>query len=128
MKGQRTTLDQLTRLARGEVDRVRAELPEQLRQPTESLLVSYAWQPEPGMIEDGIEPDTLGLFEGDDYAYQAQPTTERPTRIILYLYNLWQFARADLKTFLDEVRTTYLHEMGHYLGLDEDDIAERGLE
>jgi predicted Zn-dependent protease with MMP-like domain len=26
------------------------------------------------------------------------------------------------------VRLTYLHELGHYLGWDEDEIAERGLE
>ena len=30
--------------------------------------------------------------------------------------------------FRDEVHTTYLHELGHYLGLDEDDLTERGLE
>ncbi|MGO9588036.1 MAG: metallopeptidase family protein [Limisphaerales bacterium] len=26
------------------------------------------------------------------------------------------------------MRTTFLHELGHYLGLDEDEIAGRGLE
>jgi predicted Zn-dependent protease with MMP-like domain len=30
--------------------------------------------------------------------------------------------------FRDEVRTTFLHELGHYLGLDEDELAVRGLE
>jgi predicted Zn-dependent protease with MMP-like domain len=27
-----------------------------------------------------------------------------------------------------EIRTTFLHEVGHFLGLDEDDLIERGLD
>ncbi len=30
--------------------------------------------------------------------------------------------------FDQEVRLTYLHELGHYLGLDESDLEKRGLE
>ena len=30
--------------------------------------------------------------------------------------------------YREEVRITYLHELGHYLGWDEDEVAERGLE
>ena len=30
--------------------------------------------------------------------------------------------------FADEVHTTFMHELGHFLGLDEDDLYERGLE
>ena len=32
------------------------------------------------------------------------------------------------KIFRGEVHTTFLHELGHYLGLDEDGLIERGLE
>jgi hypothetical protein len=37
-------------------------------------------------------------------------------------------ADADEEIFREEVHTTYLHELGHYLGLDEDDLFDRGLE
>ena len=37
-------------------------------------------------------------------------------------------AAGDIKTFREEVRKTLMHELGHYLGLDEDDLIERGLE
>ncbi|NCC93758.1 MAG: hypothetical protein EOM10_10815, partial [Opitutae bacterium] len=30
--------------------------------------------------------------------------------------------------YRDEVRVTYYHELGHYLGLEEGDLEERGLE
>jgi predicted Zn-dependent protease with MMP-like domain len=51
-----------------------------------------------------------------------------PPQIILFLENIWDVAETDEKLFRDEVRTTFLHELGHYLGLDEDDLTERGLE
>ena len=51
-----------------------------------------------------------------------------PPQIILFLENLWDFSESDEEIFLDEVHTTLLHELGHYLGLGEDDLEERGLE
>jgi predicted Zn-dependent protease with MMP-like domain len=51
-----------------------------------------------------------------------------PPQIILFRENIWDQAEQDEEWFLDEVHTTYLHELGHYLGLDEDELIERGLE
>jgi predicted Zn-dependent protease with MMP-like domain len=51
-----------------------------------------------------------------------------PPQIILFLLNLWEFSDADEEIFGEEVHTTYLHELGHYLGLNEDELTERGLE
>jgi predicted Zn-dependent protease with MMP-like domain len=48
-------------------------------------------------------------------------------RIRLFLDNLWDDCNGDLPTYRDEVRITFLHELGHYLGLDEDQVAELGL-
>ena len=49
-------------------------------------------------------------------------------QIILFLENLWDFAEGEEEIFREEIHTTYLHELGHYLGLDEDELIERGLE
>ena len=51
-----------------------------------------------------------------------------PPQIILFLENLWEISDGDEAVFRDEIRTTYMHELGHYLGLDEDDLYDRGLE
>lgn len=51
-----------------------------------------------------------------------------PPQIILFLENIWEYAEGDAGVYRVEVRTTLLHELGHYLGLDEDDLAERGLD
>jgi predicted Zn-dependent protease with MMP-like domain len=50
-----------------------------------------------------------------------------PPQIILFLDNLWDFAEGDPEVYRDEVQATYLHELGHYLGLDEIDLDDRGL-
>jgi predicted Zn-dependent protease with MMP-like domain len=51
-----------------------------------------------------------------------------PAQVVLFLENVLEFAEGDEKTFCEEVRTTFLHELGHYFGLDENDLAGRGLE
>jgi predicted Zn-dependent protease with MMP-like domain len=66
------------------------------------------------------------LFVGPDFADEGH--VPMPPQIILFLENLWDFAEKDEEVFCDEVRTTFLHELGHFLGLDEDDLIDRGLE
>jgi predicted Zn-dependent protease with MMP-like domain len=75
---------------------------------------------------DGIEPDTLGLFTGPEFA--DEENVPLPPQIILFLENIRDFAGGSEEFFREEVRTTFLHELGHYLGLDEDELTERGLE
>jgi predicted Zn-dependent protease with MMP-like domain len=66
------------------------------------------------------------LFTGPEFADEGN--VPMPPQIILFLENLWGFAKGDEGIFRGEVRTTFLHELGHYLGLDEDELTERGLE
>jgi len=51
-----------------------------------------------------------------------------PPQISLYLDNIWTFVEQDRDAFVDEVAVTYLHELGHYFGWDEDELTARGLE
>jgi len=68
----------------------------------------------------------LGLFTGPEFADEGK--VPLPPQIILFLENLWDFAEGNEGIFCEEVRTTFLHELGHYLGLDEGELTERGLE
>ena len=45
----------------------------------------------------------------------------------VYVENLRDEAEDDPARFRREVRTTLLHELGHYLGLEEDELERRGL-
>jgi predicted Zn-dependent protease with MMP-like domain len=115
-------------LAREEVQATLGALPAPLRKRAQGLPVTFERLPNAAQRRDGIEPDTLGLFVGPEFAEEESTTLPLPPRIILYLENLWDMAEADEGVFREEVHTTYLHELGHYLGLNEDDLFERGLE
>ena len=56
---------------------------------------------------------------------EEQTASPLPPQIILFVENVWDFAEGDGNVFRDEIRTTFLHELGHYLGLDEDDLIDR---
>jgi predicted Zn-dependent protease with MMP-like domain len=116
----------LETLAQAEVETTLAALPAPLRERAQKLPVTFERRPSDALQTDGIEPDTLGLFAGPEFA--EEEAVPMPPQIILFLENLWDFAEEDEEIFRDEVHTTYLHELGHYLGLDEDELTERGLE
>ena len=120
--------ERLCSLAREEVDATLAALPAPLRERAQALPVTCERRPNAAHRQDGIEPDTLGLFVGPEFAHEEITTLPLPPQIILFLENLWDFAEADEEVFCDEVHTTYLHELGHYLGLNEEDLFDRGLE
>lgn len=122
----RADWQRLKELALEEIEATLLDLPEPLRERAKQLPVTLERVPHAGLVADGIAVDTLGLFTGADFA--AEGHVLLPPQIILFLENLWEFSEQDEGIFLDEVRTTYLHELGHYLGLDEDDLFERGLE
>ena len=92
-----------------------------------SAAVAVQAAPRPDVLAEGFEPDILGLFTGNPHGteLQGQPA---PPEILLYLESLWELADGDPAVFRTETRLTYLHELGHYLGWDEDDLAARGLD
>ena len=118
--------DKLYMMASKEVEATLAALPKPLRERAEKLPVTFERQPNAGLQADGIEPDTLGLFTGPEFADEGN--VPLPPQIILFLENLRDFAEGDEVIFQEEVRTTFLHELGHYLGLGEDELTKRGLE
>ncbi len=120
--------DSLQRIALEEIEATLTDLPEPLRERANLLTATFESCPNPAQIRDGIEPDTLGLFVGPEYAYEETSALPLPPQIILFLQNLWEISDGDEEIYREEVRRTYLHELGHYLGLDEDDLYDRGLE
>lgn len=116
----------LVRRAEQEIETLIAQLPEELRALAAALPVSLEPAPGGDPHDDELAGDELGLFEGPP-AHEEPDPAELP-RIRLFLANLWDWADEDETIFREEVATTFLHELGHYLGWDEDEVAERGLE
>ena len=115
------------RIAREEVERIVRSLPADLRRFADEVGVSFENGVSAHWVEDGVAPDSLGLFSGPSRTDADYGIDFEPPLITLFLANLWNFAGGDADAFRREVRTTYLHEFGHFLGLEEADLATRGL-
>ncbi len=117
-----------TKLAADAVGAAQRRLPPELRALARGVAVHYERKPRADVIDEGFPPDILGLFTGAAHGTELSADNLTPPQILLYLENLWEFAEGSEDVFREEVECTYLHELGHYLGWDEDDVAARGLD
>ncbi len=115
-------------LAEKTVTATQRRLPAEIRDLALAVPVHYEELPAADVLAEGFEPDILGLFTGNPHGTELAHDHPAPPQILLYLENLWDFAEGDETAFRDEVRLTYLHELGHFLGWDEDELAARGLD
>ena len=119
----------LERMAKREVEALRLQLPREMARRAAEVPVVMLPRPTKAMVRaDGVDPDLLGLFVGPNCAEGVESGDPLPPEMLLFLENLWDYADGDEELFREEVRVTYYHELGHYLGLEEDDLEDRGLE
>jgi predicted Zn-dependent protease with MMP-like domain len=112
-----------------EVRTLRRKLSPEIARHADGIPVVCFPAPTREMVEDeGVEPDLLGLFVGPAMDEAEGLDDPLPPEILLFLENLWDYAEEDPEIYREEVRRTYLHELGHYLGLEEDDMAPRDLD
>jgi predicted Zn-dependent protease with MMP-like domain len=122
------TLAELTLIAADVVGATQRKLPREIRSLARSVPVHYEATPTDDVLADGFPSDILGLFAGSPNGMELEPANPAPPQILLYLENLWDLAEEDVHTLREEIRLTYLHELGHFLGWDEDDLTSRGLD
>ncbi len=107
------------------------ELPPQVRDYLKNIALVVEDVPELVALaknDPPLSPGSLGLFEGTPPALAPgdDPWAHFPTRITLFRRNI-EISCVDQDELRDLVSSTLLHEVGHYLGLDEEDLDERGL-
>ncbi len=118
---------QLTQIAADTVGAAQRRLPPEIRKLARDVAVHYERLPAADVRRE-FPDDILGLFTGGSHGTELTDDNPTPPQILLYLENIWDAAEGDEGQFRDEVRITYLHELGHYLGWDEDQLAARGLD
>jgi predicted Zn-dependent protease with MMP-like domain len=103
-------------------------LPRSIREEAERVPLLIEDFPSEDLIEhEDVSPQILGIFIGVPRTEAA--ATDQPSdldRIILFKRNLEKACR-DEKELVEEIRRTVTHEVGHYLGLDEDDLERLGI-
>ncbi len=108
--------NKLLRLAETEVARALERLPDNVRTAAFECAVTYESVSD-ALVEDAsLGDDLLGLFEGLDRLDPQPSIPEEMPRIRLFLDNLWAYCDGDELAYRKEIRITYLHELGHYLG------------
>ena len=122
------TFARLTALAQPVVAAAQRRLPREVRTAAGEVAVCFEPHPNAALVAEGCEPDVLGLFIGHEHLGELADAQPLPPQIMLFLENIWDYAEGDEAVYRDEIRLTYLHELGHYLGWDEDEVARRGLD
>jgi predicted Zn-dependent protease with MMP-like domain len=108
-------------------ERVLGELPDKFKQLLSGVPILVEERPTEELVREGIDPRSLGLFSGPTQEERGL-AVPAPTSIILYAANLAAFADpGDHEELGHEVEVTLLHELGHYFGLDEEELDALGL-
>lgn len=107
------------------VSRALARLPERFAAAMENVAVVVEEEPSAEDLESvGLDPeedDLFGLYQGVPLPERGPDAPLLPDRIAIYrLPILWACDSRD--QVVEEVRTTVIHELGHYFGLDEDEL------
>jgi predicted Zn-dependent protease with MMP-like domain/Flp pilus assembly protein TadD len=109
-----------------------ADLPEQVRSYLSNVAITVEdLPPDDDLLGSAppLSPAILGLFRGAPWGQKASmdPWSHFPSSIVLYQKNLERFARGRAE-LIEQIGITLIHEVGHFLGLDEDELYARGLE
>ncbi|MBN1444846.1 MAG: metallopeptidase family protein [Candidatus Omnitrophica bacterium] len=79
-------------------------------------------------VEEGTSPNLLGLYHGIPYSKRKNPgySLVMPDKITLFKGPIERGCRTreQLERRIEKV---FFHEIGHYLGLDEDDLRKLSL-
>lgn len=114
------------------VERAVDSIPEAFSKYLENVVFVVESEPDGETLANvGVEypEDLLGLYEGD-------PLTERgadawgmlPDQITLFQRPIELYAKDYNEPTVKVIRDTILHEVGHFFGLSEEDLARMGLE
>lgn len=105
-----------------------ANLPRSIREAVENVPLLIRDLPEEDLLEgENVSPTLLGIFIGVPRTEAALTEQARDVnRVILFKKNLEKVCRTRAE-LVEQIQTTLQHEIGHYLGLDDDDLERIGL-
>jgi predicted Zn-dependent protease with MMP-like domain len=105
------------------------EIPDQFRDALQNIDIQVRWRPTIAELR------RAGVRRGSLFGvYLGVPLTNRghaysmalPDTIVVYQQTHERHCRSDAE-IVEQVRQTVLHEIGHYLGIDEDRLQELGI-
>ena len=120
-------------LSRKEFDRIVKQairrIPEEIRSRLEHILITVQRRPSPELLaEMDIPPDEtiFGIFQGTPLVDRsAMEPPLYPDTIILFQEPLLELCRS-VEELEEEIEITVVHEVAHFFGFSEEDLAKLG--
>jgi len=100
-----------------------SNLPRSIREYIENVPVLSAELPDRDLItRENVSPQILGIFMGTPRT-EAMETSQAPDldRVLLFRKNHEKICR-DRDELIEQIQITVRHEIGHFLGLGEEDL------
>ena len=111
------------------VDQALESLPDAFRAHIANVIIEIEDQPDSRTCAELDLDDPralLGLYHGIPLTDRhVEEPVHMPDRISIYQSNIQRICRSR-DELVEQIRKTVLHEVGHYFGLDEDDLDEVG--
>ena len=116
-------------MSRDEFEKVVAKaldsLPERVAVHLDNIAIIVEDEPTDEELRDvGLDPETetlFGLYQGVALTERSSLGGELPDRIVIYRRPLLEECQ-DRAELVREIQDTVVHEVGHYFGLDEEDL------
>ncbi len=110
------------------LDKVLESLPDVIRGAVAEVPVLVEAKPKRAIADRAphITPEVLGLFVGTALGEKVVALSGYPNVVILFQRNLERAGRSRTEV-AKEIKITLLHEYGHYLGFDEEELEHLGL-
>ncbi len=98
-------------------------LPEEFMELLDNIVVMVEEEPTPddlGMVEDEGE-ELLGIFRGVPLTEKSWEMTDLPSQIVIFRGPVLRCCRTREEA-VEEIRETVIHELGHYFGLEDEEM------
>ena len=110
------------------VEEALAQLPEEFAEALDNVAVMVEEEPSDEDLEGvGIDPDDpdrdelFGLYQGTPLTDRDSSYSALPDRVLIYRGPILR-ACSTRREVIREVRETVQHELGHYFGMEEDEL------
>lgn len=112
------------------VEQALAEVPDEFQRYLDNVVIEVRARPDAKLLREyDVPDDLLGLYVGvplEDKGPELAPTP-MPDRILIFRDTLCEMCES-WDELVEEIRITVLHEIGHYFGLDEEQLGELGYD